>query len=210
MENEKKIALYRTSEDKEQLKNFAVNAVNGDRRMLYFRILYGFISLVFFAFAVYSLVFLISSGASFQFGMMIYVIVPLIGAGLPFGVVKLKRKEFAEEICEEKGTDIIFSGDRITVQGSKKRKLVRKNDGKVVFERRTSLFTDVDQKLIPFRYEIQLSDLRYYSYSEDEAKLRFVLGTEEYPDIILLRNEAYDEVCTELEAKGIKKTAFIK
>lgn len=210
MENEKKIILYKTDEEIAALQKQAEILVKNDQKYLYYRILCAFISLIFLAYAVYSTVFLIQSAVSFRFAMLIYIIVPLIGAALPFSFVKLKFKELCAQICEEKGTAVMFTSDRITVEGSKKRKLVRKSSGKAVFESRASVFSDSDGKPIPFRYDIRINELRYYAYGTEESKLRFILGTEEYPDIILTENEALKEIFAELESRGIKKTAFIK
>ncbi len=206
----KEIVLYRTEEDAEGLKALAENNVKDDRKLLYYRIFFGIVSLLFLAFAVYAAVFLFGSGAAFQLGMLIYILVPLVGAVLPFAFAKMKRAEIVAQICEEKGTVITFTEDRITVQGSKKRRLVRKNDGKSVFESRATLFSDGDGKLIPFRYDIRLSELRYFAYDQDKGYFRFVLGTEEYPDIVLAENDALKELFAELENRGIKKTAYVK
>ena len=210
MNEGKEIVLFRNQDDAAKLKILSERCVKDDRRLLYYRIFCGLISLLFLAFAVYAVVFFIRSGEVFQLGMLVYIAVPLIGAALPFAFEKLKRRDLVAQMCEEQDTVITVSDDRIIVQGSKKRRLVRKNDGKSVFEGSGTLFSDGDGKPIPFRYDIRLSELRYYAYDTEKGLLRFILGTEEYPDIILPENEAYAELCAELEKRGIKKTAYVK
>ena len=210
MEENKVIKLFRTDAERNELRSAAEKNVARSSKFLVYKAIFILISLVFLAFAVYSAVYLFGSGASFQFAMLIYIIVPLIGAALPFAFIKMKRRDMTNELAEEENTVICFGADLITVSGEKKRKLRYKTDGSAVFEKGDTLLKEGDGKPIAFRYDIRMNELRYFAYDAEYSKLRFILGSSSYPDIILPQNDACTELFEELEKRGIKKTAYIK
>ena len=86
---EREIKLFRTDADKNELRIAAEKIAEKSSRFRIYKVIFMLISLAFLAFAVYAAVYLFGSGAAFQLGMLIYIIVPLIGAALPFAFIKM-------------------------------------------------------------------------------------------------------------------------
>ena len=159
------------------------------------------IGLLFLAFEVYTLSFFLKEATSFYFQMLIYLIVPLIGAALSVIFVVQKYRRLTEEYSEAKEARIEFWENKIAVHG-----LIKKQKENSVMER---LIREEKKAEYSESYEMELNEIKYFAYDEERGRFRWILGKKEPPMLILPKGESLNELMKELENRGVRRTGFI-
>ena len=186
--------------EQRELLRLAKRSVKKDIKFYLYSAFFVLLAILFLAFAVYTISIFTRESAVFQIQMLIYVIVPLLGAVLAVVFIIQKYRNLTEDRCEAKQMEVIVSENKITVLGLKKKQQENSIISRLLRE---------DPKNQAEQYELEISKTKFYAYDAETGRFRWILGKQDFPDLIIPQGKSLSVFLGKLEELGISRTGFI-
>lgn len=170
--------------ERKKLRILARAQVKRNMKFLLYTAFFLMLGMAFLAYAGYGVWLFFQEFGGIPLQAWIYIIVPIVGAGLSVGFIVQKYRRMTVDLCEAENVTLTFLPNRISVRGLNTSK------------------ADT--------YELEIAAIRYYAYDEEQGKFRWILGKTDYPDLIVPRGESLERIFAKLDALGISKTAYIR
>jgi len=197
---EEKIALVNGAEERAELIRLAKRSVKKDLKFWMYAAFFVLLGFLFLAFAAYTVSLFLQGDMEFQWQMLIYVLVPLMGAVLSVVFILQRHKTMTEDRCEAEQAEVVFDAKKIAIRGLRKKQPENSVISRLLRE---------EPKDAPEGYEIEIERIRYYAYDEETGRFRWIIEKQEIPDMILPQGSSLTALMEKLSALGIRRTGFI-